>query len=146
MYFCCSWFLNMVSLRYVLVFLNFLHDTYFIEFYTISFLGKHIFFNDEKRKQWNLNTKVKVFHESISCFMKWPWNCTSWNAMKNDFTVYSSLNKSFCRFHHLMEAATEGALQKRCCAGPFVEQFLILSDKTILNQEQLIKRSRDIRH
>ena len=30
------------------------------------------FFVDEKRMQLNLNTKVKVFHETISCFMKWP--------------------------------------------------------------------------
>ena len=32
-----------------------------------------------------LDTKVKVFHESISCFMKWPWNCISWNALKEKF-------------------------------------------------------------
>ena len=44
MYFCRSWFLNMVSFRYVLVFLNFLHDTFSIKFYTISFLCKHNFF------------------------------------------------------------------------------------------------------
>ena len=32
-----------------------------------------------------LDTQVKVFHESILCFMKWPWNCMSWNAMKEKF-------------------------------------------------------------
>ena len=32
-----------------------------------------------------LDTKVKVFHESNSCFMKWPWNCISWNALKEKF-------------------------------------------------------------
>ena len=32
-----------------------------------------------------LDTKVKVFHESISRFMKWPWNCISWNALKEKF-------------------------------------------------------------
>ena len=35
--------------------------------------------------QWNFDTKVKVFHESISCFIKCPWNCTSWNAPKEKF-------------------------------------------------------------
>ena len=30
--------------------------------------------------QWNLDSKVKVCHESISCFIKCPWNCISWNA------------------------------------------------------------------
>ena len=39
--------------------------------------------------QWNLNTKVKVFHESISCFMKWSWNCISWNALKEKFQCVS---------------------------------------------------------
>ena len=29
--------------------------------------------------KWNLDTKVKVFHESISCFMKCSWN---WYIMK----------------------------------------------------------------
>ena len=56
-----------------------------IKFYKIAFLGKHIFFIDEKCTKWNLNTMVKVFHESISCFMKWPWNCVSWNALKEKF-------------------------------------------------------------
>ena len=32
-----------------------------------------------------LDTKVEVFHESILCFMKWPWNCISWNALKEKF-------------------------------------------------------------
>ena len=85
MYFCRSWFSNMVSFRYVLVFLNFLHDIFSIKFYTISFLWKHNFFIDEKHTQWMLDTKVKVFHESILCFMKWPWNCISWNALKEKF-------------------------------------------------------------
>ena len=40
------------------------------------------FFIDEKCMQWNLNTKVKVFHGSIWCFMKWLWNCISSNALK----------------------------------------------------------------
>ena len=56
-----------------------------IKLYTISFLCKHNFFIDEKHTQWMLDTKEKVFHESISCFMKWPWNCISWNALKEKF-------------------------------------------------------------
>ena len=56
-----------------------------LKFYTISFLCKHNFFIDEKRTQWMLGTKVKVFHEIISCFMKSPWNCISWNALKEKF-------------------------------------------------------------
>ena len=79
MYFCRSWFSNMVSFIYVLVFLNFLHDIFSIKFYTISFLCKHNFFIDEKHTQWMLGTKVKLFHE---IFTKWPWNCISWNALK----------------------------------------------------------------
>ena len=64
---------------------EFLPDIFSIKFYTISFLWKHNFFIDEKHTQWMLDTKVKVFHESISCFMKWPWNCISWNALKEKF-------------------------------------------------------------
>ena len=32
--------------------------------------------------RWILDTEVRVFHECISYFMKWPWNCISWNALK----------------------------------------------------------------
>ena len=35
---------------------------YRFKFYTISFLCVHNFFIDEKLKQRNFNTKVKVFH------------------------------------------------------------------------------------
>ena len=68
-----------------MVFLNFLLNIFSIKFYTISFLCKHNFFIDEKHTQWTLNTKVKLFHESNSCFMKLPWNCISWNALKEKF-------------------------------------------------------------
>ena len=54
-----------------------------------SFLYKHNFFIDEKRTQWNLNIKVKAFHDSISCFMKCPWNCILWNALKEKFRSVS---------------------------------------------------------
>ena len=36
----------------------------------ISFLCKHNLFTDEKYRQWNLDNKVIVFHESISCLVK----------------------------------------------------------------------------
>ena len=77
MYFCRSWFSNMVSFRYVLVFLNFLHDIFSIKFYTISFLWDlftisfTIFLLMRNITRWMLDTEVKVFHESISYFMKW---------------------------------------------------------------------------
>ena len=69
-----------MSHKYFLILLNFTR-------YLSS--CKHNFFIDEKRTQWNLNTKVKVFHESISCFMKWPWNYISWNALKEKFRSVS---------------------------------------------------------
>ena len=47
------------------------------------------FFIDEKPTQWNFNTKVKVFHESISCFTKGPWNCILWNTLKEKFNSVS---------------------------------------------------------
>ena len=52
-----------MSKKYFLILLNFTR-------YLSS--CKHNFCIDEKCTQWNLNTKVKVFHESISCFMKCP--------------------------------------------------------------------------
>ena len=87
MYFCCSWFSNMVSFRCVLVVLNFLHDIFSIKFYTISFLWDlyYSFLLMRNITRWMLDTEVKVFHESISYFMKWPWNCISWNALKEKF-------------------------------------------------------------
>ena len=51
------------------------------DYWILENLCKHNFFIDEKRTQLNLDTKVKVFHESISCFMNCPWNRTSWNAL-----------------------------------------------------------------
>ena len=50
-----------MSNKYLLILLH-LHFT--------SFLYKHNFFIDEKRTQQMLDTKVKVFHENISFFMK----------------------------------------------------------------------------
>ena len=97
MHFCRSWFSNMISFRYVLVFLNFLHDIFSIKFYTISFLWDlftisfTIFLLMRNITRWMLDTEVKVFHESISYFMKWPWNCISWNALKEKFHSVSFL-------------------------------------------------------
>ena len=91
MYFCHSWFSNMVSFRYVFVVLNFLHDIFSIKFYTISFLWDlftisfTIFLLMRNITRWMLDTEVKVFHERISYSMKWPWNCIAWNALKENF-------------------------------------------------------------
>ena len=65
-----------------------------IKFYKISFLYEHNFFIDEKCSQRNLNTTPKVFHESISCFMKCLWNCISWNTRKKSFTVYPCIKRN----------------------------------------------------
>ena len=42
-----------------------------------------------KYTQWNLDTKVYLFHESISCFMKCPWNYISCNIQKEKFHIVS---------------------------------------------------------
>ena len=53
-----------------------------------------IFFINEKHTQWNLDTKVKVFHESISCFMKCVWSCIPWNALKEKLLgIYAQLSR-----------------------------------------------------
>ena len=46
-----------------------------------SFLYKQTFLS--MRSNWH--TKVKVFHESTSYFMKCPWKCISWNTLKEKF-------------------------------------------------------------
>ena len=71
-------------------------EIFFIEINALNFsLSEDIFslwthFINEKHAQWNLDIKVKVFHESISCFMKCPWNCISWNDLKEKFQSISS--------------------------------------------------------
>ena len=57
----------------------------------ISFLCKDNFCIDEKHTQWHWDTDVKEFHESISWFIKCPWNCTHEMLWKKNFTVYPSL-------------------------------------------------------
>ena len=67
-----------------------------------SFLCKHNFLLMRTRAM-KLDTKAKVFHESISCFMKCPWNCISWNALKEIFHsvslpfhfIYSKIKSHF---------------------------------------------------
>ena len=119
MLFCRSCFLAMVWFRCVLIFLMFLFLLLSNKYYSskltlldfrcqkISFLCKLNFCIDEKHTQWHWDTRVKVFHESLSRFMKCPWNCVSWNALKEKFTVYPYLNDKFSRigmsFHHLIK-------------------------------------------
>ena len=58
-----------------------------------------IFFINEKHTQWNLDTKVKVFHESILCFMKCVWSCIPWNVLKEKLLgIYAqfSLQVAYC--------------------------------------------------
>ena len=110
MLFCRSCFWAMVWFWYVFVDFDFfvfvlsnkcyLSKLMLLDFHCqkISFLCKHNFCIDEKHTQWHWDTKVKVFHESISWFMKCPWNCISWMLWKKNFTVYPSLyiNKKPC--------------------------------------------------
>ena len=61
-----------------------------IKFYTIASLRSFhdIFYNSLLMRnitRWILDTEVKVFHESNSYFMKWPWNYISCNALKEKF-------------------------------------------------------------
>ena len=51
----------------------------------ISFLCKHNFFIDGEDAQWNLDTEL------ISYFMKCPWNCVSWNFLKEKFQCFLAL-------------------------------------------------------
>ena len=90
---CRSWFSNLVSFRYVSVVLNFLHDTFSIKFYTISFLRSfhgifYIFFIDEKHYAMNFGYWSKSISWKYFIFHEIPW-------MKN-FTVYPPL-KWLCK-------------------------------------------------
>ena len=63
-----------------------------------------------------LDTEVKVFHESISYFMKLPWNCISWNALKENFTVYPSLKTPFTFWDmHMGDIWNVGSQTFRIC-------------------------------
>ena len=62
-----------------------------------SFLCKHNFLLMRTRAM-KLDTKAKVFHESISCFMKCPWNCISWNALKE---IFHSVSLPLNYFHFI---------------------------------------------
>ena len=93
MYFCRSWFSNMVSFRYVLVVLNFLHDIFSIKFYTISFLWDLFMISFTFFFNWweTLRVNVGYWSKSISWkyfisyemtlklyFMKCPERKISW--------------------------------------------------------------------
>ena len=69
-------FCFMIS-KYALILWNFARCVYSV--------NAIYFFIDEKRTQQNLNTKLKVFHESILCFMKWPSKCIPWNVLEEKF-------------------------------------------------------------
>ena len=100
MHFCRSWFSNMVSFRYVLVFLNFLHDIFSIKFYTISFLWDlftisfTIFLLMRNITRWMLDTEIKVFHiswndpETVFHEMTWKKNFTVYPSLKTPFTFW----------------------------------------------------------
>ena len=57
--------------------------------------------------RWILDTEVKVFHESISYFMNWPWNCISWNALKEKFhNVSFPINNVWFRVRSITKRET----------------------------------------
>ena len=96
MIFCCSCFLAIVWFRYVLVFLIFLFlfwaTNIIIKTNGIRLVAvrRYLFFVNTifvlmKNICNDIDLNVKVFHESISWFMKWPWNCISLNALKEKF-------------------------------------------------------------
>ena len=71
-----------------------------------------------------LDTKVKVFHESISCFMKWSWNCISWNALKEKFYSVSfplRLYRFWIHFHSYLLS----------CYKSFLSSFSVLVNYTM---------------
>ena len=77
MLFCRSCFSVMVSLRYVLVFLFLFWATNIKITNAIRFSQSEDIFSRywwETYAIWHWDTKAKVFHESISWFMKYPWS------------------------------------------------------------------------
>ena len=89
------WFNSYTFWSFWIFFLCFLSNKYYImllNFKRYLFSIITIFFIDEKGTQWNLDTKVKVFHESISCFMKCPWKWKIlWNTQKENPCLYCFL-------------------------------------------------------
>ena len=78
MYFCRSWFSNMVSFRYVLVVLNFLHDIFSLRsfhdiFYNFLIHEKHYAMNVGHWSK-SISWKYFIFHEMTLklYFMKFP--------------------------------------------------------------------------
>ena len=67
MYFFRSWFSNMVSFRYILVVLNFLHDIFSIKVYTTSFLWDLFMISFTIFYWWEtLSVNVGYWSKSIS--------------------------------------------------------------------------------
>ena len=102
-----SWFSNMVSFRYVLVFFNFLHDISSIKFYTMSFLCKRNFFIDEKHTQWMFDTKIKYFMKVFHVSWNDPETVFHEMLWKKNFTVHPSLKNTFY-YRTLLVAASDG--------------------------------------
>ena len=100
MYFCRSWFSNMISFRYVSVVLNFLHDIFFIKFYTISSLRSFqgIFYNFLLMRnitRWMLDNDVKV-HRLWSKSISWKYFIFHEMTLKLYFMKCPERNSSQC--------------------------------------------------
>ena len=63
-----SFLLNFTRYLFSEIFLRYLLQFFFVLMRNIT--------------RWMLDTEVKVFHKSISYFIKWPWNCISFPERK----------------------------------------------------------------
>ena len=100
MHFCRSCFSTMVSFRYVLVFLGcfccyFLSNKYYLMLlnlkrYLFSAITIFLSMRNVRNKIYIFKSNTfRYFHQIISCFMKCPWNCALWNALREKFLSVS---------------------------------------------------------
>ena len=66
--------------------------------------------------QLMLDTEVKVFHESISYFMKWPETVFHEMPWKKNFTIYPSLKSNFPCRTPMVAASGPKKVQLNCVA------------------------------
>ena len=74
-----------------------------------------IFFTDEKHTQWNLDTTVKVFHESILYFTKIPWNCICIVHVNDEIKGNKYVQQMFSWNYMLFYKQNFFSPKSRCC-------------------------------
>ena len=123
-----------MSNKYYLILLNF---TRYLFSVNIIFLLMRNVRNETLNTK---NTKVKVFHESISCFMKWLSNYISWNSLKEKLhSVSLPLDKYFdfymwSLFYHIFYKEDDWS----------VSSFVFLCKRTCAHLE--LKETKNITH